>query len=101
MRDVATLLLLAGAAFFFLAGTIGVLRFPDAHARLHAVAKADNLGLGLLCAALALQADSVAVAAKIALVWALALAASAISSQLIAGATPWRDPRRREGRPDA
>jgi multicomponent Na+:H+ antiporter subunit G len=33
--------------FFFLAGTVGLLRFPDTLTRLHALTKADNLGLGL------------------------------------------------------
>jgi multicomponent Na+:H+ antiporter subunit G len=97
MRDIISLLLLAAAAFFFLAGTIGVLRLPDAHARLHAVTKADNLGLGLLCAALALQSDSVGVAVRIGLIWAFALLASALSSQLIAGYAPWRGTRQDDG----
>ena len=30
---------------FFLAGTVGLLRFPDAYTRLHALTKADNLAL--------------------------------------------------------
>ena len=34
--------------FFFLAGTVGLLRFPDVYTRLHALAKVDNLGLGFL-----------------------------------------------------
>ena len=33
---------------FFCAGTLGLLRFPDALTRLHALSKADNLGLGLV-----------------------------------------------------
>jgi multicomponent Na+:H+ antiporter subunit G len=82
--------LLAGAflvagAFFFLAGTVGLLRFPDAHARLHALTKADNLGLGLVIAGLALQADSVLLVAKLAVIWLLALVASATAAYLIAG----------------
>jgi multicomponent Na+:H+ antiporter subunit G len=40
-------LLLVGA-FFFFAGTVGLLRFPDVYTRLHALAKADNLGLGFV-----------------------------------------------------
>lgn len=72
----SALLLLAGAGFY-LAGTVGLLRFPDVYARLHALTKADNLGLGLLCLGLALRADSLAVALKILLVWPLVLAASA------------------------
>jgi len=40
--SLAIALLLAGAAFF-LAGTLGLLRFPDVYTRLHALTKADNL----------------------------------------------------------
>ena len=49
-----SLLLIAGAIFFF-AGTVGLLRFPDVYTRLHALTKADNVGLGLMVAGLALQ----------------------------------------------
>lgn len=70
----AGLLCLAGA-FFFLAGTVGLLRFPDSPSRLHALTKADNLGLGLIVTALVLTSESLAVALKIILIWLLALAA--------------------------
>lgn len=79
----STLLLLAGAGFY-LAGTLGLLRFPDVYARLHALTKADNLGLGLLVLGLALQAESLAAALKILLVWPLVLAASGAVSFAIA-----------------
>lgn len=88
-------LLLAGAAFFF-AGTVGLLRFPDVYTRLHALAKADNLGLGLVVAGLLLRAPGAALAIKLALVWLLALAASATVAFLVArrarrhGIEPWR-----------
>lgn len=77
--------LLAAAALFFAAGTLGMLRFPDARSRVHALTKVDNLGLGLTAAALMLQAHSWADAGGIALVWLLALAASAAAGYLIAG----------------
>jgi multicomponent Na+:H+ antiporter subunit G len=85
-------LLLAGSAFF-LAGTVGVLRFPDLYSRLHAVTKADNLGLGLIAAGLALQSGSFVVALKLLAIWLLALSASAGACYLIA-ADAWnrRDP---------
>lgn len=82
---VAVPLLVAGAAFFF-AGTVGLLRFPDAHSRLHALAKADNLGLGFIVAGLALRADSAAIAVKIVLIWIFALMGSAAVAFLIARA---------------
>jgi multicomponent Na+:H+ antiporter subunit G len=94
--EVASALLLLIGAFFFLAGTVGLLRFPDVYTRLHALAKADNLGLGCVLAGLALQADGVAAALKLLLVWPLVLAASAAVGYVIArradalGIAPWR-----------
>ena len=46
--DIFTVLAVSAGAFFFLAGTVGLLRFPDTLTRLHALTKADNLGLGLI-----------------------------------------------------
>ncbi len=82
--DLATGACLMGAAYFFLAGMLGVLRFPDALCRLHAVTKADNVGLGLVVLGLAFQADSLWGVAKLGLIWALALTASAASCFLVA-----------------
>lgn len=75
--------LIAGAAFF-LAGTIGLLRFPDVYTRLHALTKADNLGLGFIVLGLLVRSENMASALKLLLVWLLALAASATVSFLIA-----------------
>ncbi len=83
LEGLSALLLLAGAAFY-LAGTVGLLRFPDVYARLHALTKADNLGLGLLALGLALQAENLAAGLKILLVWPLVLVASAAVSFAIA-----------------
>ncbi len=75
--------LIAGAVFF-LAGTIGLLRFPDVYTRLHALTKADNLGLGFTVLGLLARTENMASALKLILVWLLALAASATVSFLIA-----------------
>lgn len=82
--DWVSLVLLILAALFFLAGTVGLLRFPDVHSRLHAITKTDNLGLGFLVAGLALQAGSAAVAVKLLVVWLLMLLGSATAAYLIA-----------------
>lgn len=87
-------LLIAGA-FFYAAGTLALIRFPDVYSRLHALAKADNLGLGLVLLGLALQAESLAAGLKLLLIWPLVLAASAGVSYAIArradqlGVKPW------------
>lgn len=76
-------LLLAGA-FFFLAGTVGLLRFPDVYSRLHAVTKADTLGLGLMVAGLLLRSDNLYSAGMMLLVWLLVMASGATACQLLA-----------------
>jgi multicomponent Na+:H+ antiporter subunit G len=94
--EVASALLLLAGAGFYLAGTVGLLRFPDVYARLHALTKADNLGLGCIVLGLSLQAESLAVAVKLLLVWPLVLAASAALGYTIArradrlGIRPWQ-----------
>jgi len=82
--NAATVVLLVIGLVFFLAGTLGVLRFPDALSRLHALTKADNLGLGFIVLALMLQTGDAWVIAKLLLVWLLAVFAAATVSQLIA-----------------
>jgi multicomponent Na+:H+ antiporter subunit G len=79
-------LMLVGAVFF-LSGTIGILRFPDVFTRLHAVTKADNLGLGFICFGLALLASGPFAALKLLLIWFLALLAASFSCHLIARAS--------------
>lgn len=82
--DYLSVMLLIGGGGFFLAGTLGLLRFPDVCSRLHALTKADNVGLGLTVAGLALASESWAVAGKLLLIWVLVLLASASVSYLIA-----------------
>jgi multicomponent Na+:H+ antiporter subunit G len=84
LLDLTTATLLLASAVFFLAGTLGLLRFPDSFCRLHALTKADNLGLGLLIAGLALQAESGAVVLKLALIWLLAMLVGSSSAYLVA-----------------
>jgi multicomponent Na+:H+ antiporter subunit G len=78
----ASALLLLGLGFFA-AGSVGLLRLPDLHSRLHALTKADNLGLGLLATGLAVLDAGLLNAVKLFLVWLLVLAASAVSAHLI------------------
>jgi multicomponent Na+:H+ antiporter subunit G len=82
--DALTIAAVSAGAFFFLAGTVGLLRFPDALSRLHALTKADNLGLGLIVFGLLFQAEGPLAALKLLGVWLLALLAGAVVTQLIA-----------------
>lgn len=84
LLDVWTVVTVSAGLFFFLAGTIGLLRFPDTLTRLHALTKADNLGLGLVVLGLLPRVDSVLAGLKLICVWLLVLLAGATASQLIA-----------------
>jgi multicomponent Na+:H+ antiporter subunit G len=83
---IATVLLLAGCGFYF-AGTVGLLRLPDSYSRLHALTKADNVGLMLVCAGLALLSGSLRTTLMLGVVWLLALVASTLSAHLLARRT--------------
>lgn len=79
----ATAFLVAGAAFY-VAGTVGLLRFPDALSRLHALTKADNVGLLLVCIGLGLLVRDARQVALLVLIWLLALLAATVSAHLVA-----------------
>ncbi len=80
-----TLVFVAAGALLFMAGTLGLLRFPDTLSRLHALSKADNLGLGLIIIGLLPQTQSVAGGVKLVCIWLLAQLSAATATQLIAG----------------
>jgi multicomponent Na+:H+ antiporter subunit G len=84
IRDIFTVLAVMGGAFFFMAGTVGLLRFPDPLTRLHALTKADNLGLGLVVLGLLPRADGPLGALKLVAIWLLVQLAGATVAQLIA-----------------
>ncbi len=84
LLDLWTIVAVSAGVFFFFAGTVGLLRFPDTLTRLHALTKADNLGLGLVVLGLLPRVSSPHGALKLTCVWLLVLLAGAIASQLIA-----------------
>jgi len=83
LLDLFSVAAISAGAFFFFAGTVGLLRFPDSLTRLHALAKADNLGLGLVALGLIPRAESPLAALKLIVIWALVLLSSASTGQLI------------------
>ena len=92
--DIFTVSAVSAGALFFLAGTVGLLRFPDPLTRLHALTKVDNLGLGLVVLGLLPQANGLIGALKIVSIWLLVQLSGAIVTQLIAGAVRQHGPDR-------
>lgn len=96
INSITIFCLLAGSAFIF-AGTVGLLRFPDTFTRLHALTKADNLGLGFIVLGLALQQESILEAAKFGSIWLLALLGSSSACYLLGHHALERQPTAPEG----
>lgn len=86
MGDAFTLVAVAAGSLFFLAGTVGLLRFPDSLSRVHALTKADNLGLGLVVLGLMAQADGPLAAGKLLAIWLLVLIVGTTVGQVLARA---------------
>jgi multicomponent Na+:H+ antiporter subunit G len=94
-NDGVSIAFFVAGSFFFLAGTVGILRLPDVFTRLHAVTKADNLGLGLIMLGTAFQLEAWQHLVKLLMIWGLVLVASATVAHLIGrnalmqGQKPW------------
>ena len=94
--DIIGIGFLVVGAVFFIAGSVGVVRLPDVYTRLHAVTKADNLGLGFVIIGLSVWAESWVVVAKMVLIWGLVIVAGATAGHLVAESArmakivPWR-----------
>lgn len=76
--------LFAAGCFFFVGGAAGLLRFPDVLTRLHALTKADNLGLGLIALGAATLADNAWGGLKVLLIWLVVMLTSATCGYLLA-----------------
>lgn len=84
MIELLAALAIVSGIGFFIAGSIGLLRLPTLHARLHALTKADNVGLGLVVIGLALLDGGLITIIKLLFIWLLVLAGSAATTHLIA-----------------
>lgn len=82
--DLTVLVLLGSGLAFFAAGSLGLLRFPDTASRLHALTKADNVGLGCVVLGLMLQAGDAYELLRLVLVWLLVMFAGSLACYLVA-----------------
>ena len=82
--EIVTVIFTATGLFFFFVGSLGLLRFPDVFCRMHALTKADNLGLGLITLGLLPQIGSLFDATQLIITWALVMIVGAAATFLIA-----------------
>lgn len=81
--DILSILCCLAGGVFFLGGTFGLLRFPNAMCRLHALTKADNLGLGFIVIGLAIRSMVFPVIIKLILIWLIVMLVSSTACYLV------------------
>ncbi|MBZ9608244.1 monovalent cation/H(+) antiporter subunit G [Clostridium estertheticum] len=86
MRDLIVAIFLFGGLFFFMVGTLGIIRFPDVFTRAHSAAKCDTLGAILCLSALVVLSGLSMVSLKIVLIFVFVWIANPIATHLIAKA---------------
>ena len=86
LTNVVGIILILGGLFFFLIGTLGLLRFPDAVTRMHAAAKCDTLGVLLCLAGLAVFVGFNVTSLKLALIVVIVWVTNPTATHLVANA---------------
>lgn len=86
VRDGLAVVALVGGLFFMFVGALGVFRFPDAYARMHAASKCTTLGLSGLLLAATLHIWVLDIAGKALLVLVFTFVATPIGTHLLAKA---------------
>ena len=84
MIEILAYILISVGLVFFIGGSIGLIRLPDLYSRLHALTKADNVGLACTLVGVGLLASSLAVTVKLILIWLCVNLASASTAHLLA-----------------
>lgn len=82
--DLITLTLLLIGLFFFFSGSIGLIRFPDLICRIHALTKADNVGLAFIALGVAIYSRDWLIVLKVLFIWFFILFTSSLMSLIIA-----------------
>ena len=86
MKDIIVTILLFGGLFFFMVGTLGIIRFPDVFTRAHSAAKCDTLGAILCLSSLVVLKGFSMVSLKIVLILVFVWIAGPTATHLIAKA---------------
>ena len=86
MKDIIVIIFLLGGLFFFMVGTLGIIRFPDVFTRAHSAAKCDTLGAILCLSSLVIIEGLSMVSLKIVLILVFVWIANPTATHLIAKA---------------
>jgi multicomponent Na+:H+ antiporter subunit G len=86
MKEIIVIIFLFGGLFFFMVGTLGIIRFPDVFTRAHSAAKCDTLGAILCLTSIAVLEGLSMASFKIILILVFVWIANPTATHLIAKA---------------
>jgi monovalent cation/proton antiporter MnhG/PhaG subunit len=96
VANIAAIILTLLGIFFFVVGTVGILRLPDFYCRTHAATKCDTLGAGSILLGVAVYKQFSFDAFKILLLFVLIMLSSPTAGHAISraayrrGLVPWK-----------
>lgn len=85
--DILTWACIAIGAFFLIVGAIGMIRFDDLYARMHAASLIDTMGLGMVMLGLCFQAGWTLTTAKLLMILAFVFFTSPTSTYALVRAS--------------
>ena len=91
IKDMLILILILGSGFFFLVGTVGLIRLPDVFSRMHATTKSDTLGAGLAIVALIVYRGFEPVSLKLLLILIFIYVTNPVAAHIIGKAAYDKD----------
>src|SRR5690554_2588243 len=86
IKDIVIIMLVLFSTFFFMVGTLGLIRLPDVFTRMHATTKSDTLGAGLGMLALMVYKGLDPVSIKFLLILVFIFITNPVASHIIAKA---------------
>ncbi|SDB90399.1 multisubunit sodium/proton antiporter, MrpG subunit [Pelagirhabdus alkalitolerans] len=101
ITDSIVIILIILSGFFFLVGTLGLIRLPDVFSRMHATTKSDTLGAGLAIVALMVHRGLDPVSVKLFIILIFVLLTNPTGAHIIAKSAYYKDQTREEEANDA
>lgn len=96
IREIIVVILALGSAFFFMVGTVGLIRLPDVFTRMHATTKSDTLGAGLALLALIVYQGFNPVSLKLLFILVFIFINNPVSAHIIAKSAYYDQKRNKE-----
>lgn len=94
IRELIVVILVLGSGFFFMVGTIGLIRLPDVFSRMHATAKSDTLGAGLALLALIVYQGFNPISLKLFFILVFISITNPVSAHIMAKSAYYHDQKR-------